>query len=296
NRTIRTFLIGPDCFLQKKQKKPLMIFPDIEAFIEVFTSYAENFRQGSQEDLINIDHKLTHSLRVLQNARVIVRSLHLGSACSHTALLAALFHDIGRFPQYFRHKTFLDAQSEDHGLLGAKTLQQTKFLSGLDSKKQKEIIGAVFLHNRYHLPKHVAENIRLITNIVRDADKLDILPSVISNLAPDSDRNPAITLHLAPHPAAYTETVYLDVMAGRMAKYEELRWLHDFTITLCGWVFDLNFPASRQLFVEQGYLESLIGNLPETPEIQALEQRIRKELLNCAAMDTLDLNKCLSAC
>ena len=256
----------------------MMSLPDIESYVGMFNSYGEKFRQESPEDLVNFDQKIQHSLRVLAYAKVIVASLHLDSDCGNAALLAALFHDIGRFPQYARYRTFLDTKSENHGLLGAKALRQTKFLAGLDSEKQKAVTGAVLLHNCYHLPKRVPEEVRLITNIVRDADKLDILPTVISNLAPGSDQNPAITLHLEPHPTAYTETVYRDVMAGRMAKYRELRWLHDFTITLCGWVFDLNFPAARQLFVERGYLDSLIENLPETPKINALAERIRKEL------------------
>ena len=254
--------------------------PEIEAYIKLFLSYVEDFRQGSPEDISNIEYKRGHSLRVLENAKAIAGSLNLEPSCYRLTLLAALLHDVGRFPQYRRHKTFLDRVSENHGLAGARVLRNSGLLAGIAPDEQKIIRSAVLMHNRRHIPKYVAENVRMLTAIVRDADKLDILPLVISNFDPASEQNPVISLHLKPHPTAYTPTVYASVMSGCLGKYKEMHWVNDFKITLCGWVYDFNFPATRKLCIERGCIDELIQTLPETPEMTALGKKIREKLKN----------------
>lgn len=254
--------------------------PDIESYIESFLTYVEDFRQGSPEDIGNIEYKRSHSLRVLENAKAIAGSLSLEPSCYRLALLAALLHDVGRFSQYRRYKTFLDRQSENHGLAGARVLRNSGLLAGTAPDEQKIIRSAVLLHNRRHIPKYVSGSVHMLTAIVRDADKLDIMPLIISNLDPSSDQNPVITLHLKPHPTAYTKSVYASVMAGRLGKYKEMQWVNDFKITLCSWVYDFNFPATRQLCIERGCMDALIQTLPESPEMKTLGKKIRDELKN----------------
>lgn len=257
-----------------------MNLPDVARYIKSFHDYVETFRQGSPEDRSCIDQKHTHSLRVLELAKPIIRSLNLVPACSRAALLAALFHDVGRFPQYTRYKTFLDRQSENHGLLGAKTLRRKRLLDGIDCAEQKIITGSVLLHNRRHIPASVSEEVHMLTNIVRDADKLDILSFIVSYFDPASDQNPAKTMNLKPHPTAYTETIYDHIMAGRLGTYEDMQWVNDFKMTLCSWVYDFNFSASRRLCIEQGYMEALIRTLPETRAMKTLGKKIWGALNN----------------
>jgi hypothetical protein len=261
--------------------------PDIEAYIKSFLSYVEDFRQGSPEDIGNIEYKRGHSLRVLENAKAIAGSLNLEPSCCRLALLAALLHDVGRFPQYRRYKTFLDRLSENHGLAGARALRGSELLAGIAPDEQKTIRCAVLLHNRRHIPAYVSANVRKLTAIVRDADKLDILPVIISNLDPESDQNPVITLHLKPHPTAYTPSVYASVLSGRLGKYKEMRWVNDFKITLCSWVYDFNFPAARQLCLERGCMDALLQTLPDTPEMKALSKKIQGVLFNGDTQEAL---------
>ena len=56
------------------------------------------------------------------------------------AKTAALFHDIGRFPQWKHYSTFVDSVSEDHALLGLEVLSRHKgFEADLPQNKERLI-------------------------------------------------------------------------------------------------------------------------------------------------------------
>jgi len=256
-----------------------MKLPDIGPYEDIFYSYAEKFRQGGPEDMENIDYKICHSLRVREYAQTIVASLELDRTCARTALLAALFHDIGRFPQYGMYKTFLDRQSQNHGLLGSKTLRDAGFFSGLAEGEQRLIAGAVLLHNRRGVPASLSHEVRFITGIVRDADKLDIIPYRLSNLQTGSPQHPSKSLGLEAGPEAYSEEIYNDVMSGRMGRYSAMGLVNDFIMTMCGWVYDFNHSITCRLCLERGYMDTLLGHLPPIPEMKALGERVRERLI-----------------
>ena len=75
------------------------------------------------EDFINdydmnnpkIKLKYDHTFRVVENAKEIAKSLNLDDKEKNRALVCALFHDLGRFPQVTEYDTFIDELSFDHG-------------------------------------------------------------------------------------------------------------------------------------------------------------------------------------
>ncbi len=262
---------------------------DVTKYLAVFHTYVEGFRYGNGQDVSHIDLKRDHSLRVLENTRHILAELNgdaagapdetaSGASFKGLCCLAALFHDIGRFPQYLRYKTFNDRESEDHGLLGAQTLEREGFLGGLAEGDRTFVIDAVCFHNRITVPDALPEAVRFAVDIIRDADKLDILPVIINHCRRNEISPSPVTFYLKPHPSAYTEAVYRDVLAGRMARFDQMQWVNDFKLAMCGWVYDLNFPVTRRLICEQGHFEALFDMLPNGPEMQKLADRLAATL------------------
>ncbi|WP_181549671.1 HD domain-containing protein [Desulfosalsimonas propionicica] len=100
-----------------------------------------------------MDLKRDHTLRVCENILDIGRSLGLCAIDLHLAETIALLHDIGRFEQYRRYKTFLDHQPEDHAALGITIIHNQKLLSAFDPETAEIILHAVKYHNRFALPK-----------------------------------------------------------------------------------------------------------------------------------------------
>lgn len=251
-------------------------------YIDWFLSFAQGFFQGSLEDDKNIQIKIDHSLRVLENARKITQSVDLDEDLARLSHLAALFHDVGRFPQYAKFRTFNDRISVNHARVSVEVLRKVDILSELNSRDRRLVLGAIFLHNRRHVPSGPSPHLDVMARIIRDADKLDIFTVMLSHLEPGTPRNGVVTLNLKPHPTAYTAKFLHDVQFRKMGKYDEMVWINDLKLLLCGWVYDLNFPVSRGIILEQGHIERIFDLLPKEPEFISLREKLREDLADNA--------------
>jgi putative nucleotidyltransferase with HDIG domain len=271
---------------------------DLEDAISSLTRYARGFflpdAQGraaqdraardwaaqdwAAQDWANVELKLAHCLRVFQEAKAIVAKEGLARDAARAALWAALFHDIGRFPQYARYTTFNDRKSEDHGRLGARILKQSAFLSSLEPQLQKVVLAAVVLHNRRFLPLGLPERFAVPAKVVRDADKLDIFAVMLTHLRPGALANHVVTLGLRDDSLSYTKEILVQVRQGCLVDYTKMVWINDFRLLLCSWIYDLNFASSRNTLLERGHLDELLAHLPETEEIRQVARKVRVDL------------------
>jgi hypothetical protein len=255
-------------------------------YMDAFLHFVEGYRQGNASDVANVELKRDHSLRVLENAEMIAASLDATSGDSAPSpstdevdlwLTAALFHDLGRFPQYAQYKTFHDGKSKNHAVLGVKALRSHQLLADLSKESRSVVLSAILLHNKHTLPRGLPPRIQCAASIVRDGDKLDIMRVMQEHFARE-EPNPVVTLHLKEHPTAYSEEIYAQVMDGRLAEYRRMRWTNDFKLLLCSWVYDLNFPATRRAMDERGHLGALLDSLPCTDPMRRLKTRVYETL------------------
>lgn len=254
---------------------------DLNRNIEWFKDYFEKFAGGEKpEDRANLAIKKEHSLRVLANAVKISAALELEDDLAAIVHLAALFHDVGRFTQYKRFRTFNDRRSANHASLSVEVLKKTDALSELTGEDRRMVLGAIALHNRKFIPNALPPRLNLITRIVRDADKLDIFPVLIAHFSPDFPANGVVTLDLKPHPSAYAEKIFAKVRSRETGKYEDMVWINDLKLLLCSWVYDLNFPVSRAIVLREGYLDSIFESLPSEPKFITLKQQLVRDLSN----------------
>ena len=130
-----------------------MIKADLEFFRQWFSGFCKSFYTADIGDQKNILLKEQHTFKVCENMIAIVKGLSLNDNYLMPAETVALFHDVGRFPQYARYKTFRDGISVNHGLLGAETLIGHKVLQNLPPEEQELIIESVKFHNAFSVPK-----------------------------------------------------------------------------------------------------------------------------------------------
>ena len=90
---------------------------DIRNHEALFESFASMYLREHPGDMLRL--KREHTYKVLAHARAIVAQEGLASQEGRAALLAALYHDTGRFPQYVRWRTFSDAESENMAILAS---------------------------------------------------------------------------------------------------------------------------------------------------------------------------------
>ena len=249
---------------------------DLSFFHSWFSQYCRSFYTGNEEDRRNLFLKEEHTRHVCENMRRITKDMSLESSKGLLAETIALFHDLGRFPQYAEYKTFRDGSSVNHATLGTEVLCREGILKTLQENEQEIILQAIRFHNAYAIPDIRDNDMVLFMRLIRDADKLDIWRVFVEYLAlPAKDRPSAAGLGL-PDVPEYSENVLSRLLSRRMASLSMLKTLNDFILMQLSWVYDLNFRISFILLKERDYLKNLISTLPPTEAIVKLSLFLEK--------------------
>ena len=245
-------------------------FPQIAADLQHFIKHATLYRNLVGGDTGNIDLKAAHSLCVLKISAQIIGNLRPPEDLADAILLAALYHDFGRFAQYLKYKTFLDRNSVNHGTLGAQEMVRHKLPLEAPSGLRSIILGGVAVHNRLSLPENLPDKLNLLARVVRDADKIDIMRIMDEHFNRPENSDPVVTLHLQDRPDTFTASILNTVLQGQTPSYDDLRLVNDFKILLASWLHTLNFPISREILLRSGRLESIIATLSQSARLPLL--------------------------
>ena len=245
-----------------------------KALLSWFHAYTAPFLTGEMENDRNISLKQNHTHRVCMEIRRLARQLELTEAQQELARIAALLHDVGRFEQYRRHRSFVDTPESDHAQIGHAVLEAEGCLNDLPSEEAALIKKVVLYHNRATLPTDETKACLFFTRLLRDADKLDIWRVVTTYYAEAATcRNTTIELGLPDTPGVSDE-VYQSLINERLVLKKDLQNLNDFKLLQVGWLFDLNFAPSIARLAEKGYLEKIRAVLPKETKIDAIFKKV----------------------
>ncbi|MFO7753351.1 MAG: HD domain-containing protein [Desulfobacteraceae bacterium] len=231
-----------------------------------FSAYADGFISRA-DDPAPFVLKKEHSLRVCRNVNDICQSIRLSSKEFNAAKISGLLHDIGRFRQFKNYGTFVDSLSENHAALGCRVIKENHLLDRYDDNDQKRIMDAVFYHNMYKPPQEIQENTLLLTRILRDADKLDILEVMTRQyLAGEGKQDSYVILNL-PDDGNISAGLMDDIFQKRVADGSRVKRLNDLKLLQISWIFDLNFEESIIKTKENRYMEKIFSTMPATDQL-----------------------------
>ncbi len=243
-----------------------------------FTIYVHTFQNSDPEIQQNFDLKEGHTMRVCKEICTIGKQLGLNDDEQRLAEIIGLLHDVGRFEQYARYKTFMDKKSENHAELAIKILAKFDVLKLFDKPVQEIILQAIKYHNRPSLPLEKTERWLFYAKLIRDADKLDIWKVVIDYYYRlEAQRNVVIELDL-PDTLGFSEEVYRDLISKRFVDMKYVRNLNDLKLLQVGWIFDINFQPTMDCIKERGYLEMIRGVLPKSKKMDEIFDVVHSSL------------------
>jgi hypothetical protein len=249
---------------------------DLISFKRWFSDFTKSFYSSNEEDQKNIMLKVAHTRNVCKNIIEIINDLSLDENDKRLAETVALFHDVGRFPQYAKYKTFRDADSINHGLLGTRTLIQSDVFGQIPKDEQDLIKQVVKFHCALTIPKSIDDRTFFFLKMIRDADKLDIWRVfIVFYEAPEEERASA-TAHNKPDTPEYSKDILLKIYDRKTASYSKVKNINDFKLMKLSWVYDLHFKGSFRLLKERDYINRLAQKLPQTDEIIKAIENINK--------------------
>ncbi len=247
----------------------------LENFRAWFNNYVAHFYGDDEFVNANLKLKEEHSRRTCKEMLYLAEQLNLSDNQKLIAEVIALFHDIGRFEQFVRYRTYNDPKSINHCLLGLEVLRRKKVLEGVEKKERELIEKAVEYHGLKELPKDLDGDCLLFSKLIRDADKIDVLYVVTEYYRQYRDNPQAFMLELElPDEPGYSNEIVEKILRGQQIAYNKLRTLNDMKLCQLGWVYDMNFTATLKQLRQRKFLEKLLGFLPKTPDIKQVKEKV----------------------
>ncbi|MBQ1901415.1 MAG: Cof-type HAD-IIB family hydrolase [Lachnospiraceae bacterium] len=227
---------------------------DREHIKKRFQEYVERYDISDTK----IKLKYDHTYRVAELSDRIAKSLNLTDEDRNIAWTLGMFHDIGRFEQVRRYGTFEDAKSINHAALSADILYVDglvdDFIEDVNPEENRLMEKTVRLHNVFKLPEEMTDRELLFAQILRDADKIDILKvncdiplTEIYNVSEERLKNDEVS-----------DAVMRCALSWQNVDRRFNKTSIDRLIAHICLVYGLVYPESLHIVKEQGYLEQML--------------------------------------
>lgn len=250
--------------------------PDLAPLHAWFASYCASFRSPDPEVQRNYDLKELHTRNVCSDALLITEGAP--PRLKMLAEVAALCHDLGRFPQYRDFRTFKDSASTNHAHLSTRVMRQNSLLDFLPKVEGERVEMAVRLHNQFQIPDGLPHDTDLLLRLLRDADKLDIWRVFIEYFdLPEAERASAAGLGFPELPRC-SEDVLATIRGGGTVQLSTLKSLNDFKLLQLSWLYDINCRSTLELIRERAVLERFAALLPRDEAVIDVLARMRRYL------------------
>ena len=164
-----------------------------------------------------------------------------------------LLHDIGRFEQYKRFKSFKDSNL-DHGDYGEKILRDENSLKYFDIKEDDYniVYTAIRNHNKYEIEPNLSNRELLFTKMIRDADKLDILYAL---------NNPEIKSIILEDNSQIRDSIKEAFFQDKQIIKDDKETKNENIIVMFSFVYDFNFNLSIGILKDNKYYENIYERL-----------------------------------
>ena len=177
--------------------------------------------------------------------------------------VAALLHDIGRFPQIIESQTYEDIKSINHANLGVRIIQENGVLDHFGIEIFEAIKTAVRHHNKLALSPKIIGKARTITEVLRDADKIDIIRIAIEFHSSEIEgRKTGWYTEMSFSPSCNciaAETL----LSGKVVPLTEIGTIYDEFLLYLSWINNFHFDVSVRHLVYLRHLEYMLNALPD---------------------------------
>ncbi|MCI0498659.1 MAG: HD domain-containing protein [Planctomycetales bacterium] len=247
----------------------------LEDYKRWFTGFAAGFYADGDDFLNeNIRLKECHTHRVCKQMRDLAAALEMARPDAILAEAIALFHDVGRFPQFQRHRTYKDQISENHCLLALTVLDEHRLLENLPADERAIIKQAVEFHGAKELPALDDRSLHF-SKMIRDTDKLDIFDLLVTNYRILADTPEKFKWEIEfPNTPECNPAIIEALLNNTLIDYRLIRTINDAKLLQLGWVFDVYFGHTLKQIRDRGYLQAIISFLPNTSQLRPVTDHI----------------------
>lgn len=225
------------------------------------------------------------ALKIAHTHRVASLSDSIAPEDNDLAWLCGMLHDIGRFEQVRVYDTFNDAASVPHAALGVDVLfgnadpngpQIRNFVQ--DASEDRLVRTVIATHSDYRLPETLDERTRMHCNVLRDADKIDIIK--VNCICPLKDIYGVSEEDMSQ--SELSDEVIRIFYEHRTIPRGIRRYPADVLVGHICFAWELVYPQSVSILLEQGYLDQMLNrkfaNKETDAKFRKMASHMREEL------------------
>ena len=244
---------------------------DIEEAKNEFIRYTQKFDLENS----NIKRKQLHSLRVMNISNTIAKELNLSKEEIEIATIIGLLHDIGRFEQYTKYNTFKEII--DHGDLGEEILRKGEYIRKYINNDQYIDIAYIAIrnHNKYKIEEGLDKHQEMFCNIIRDADKVDILYEATEIFYGEKEIEEINKLLIS-------QEIIEKINEKKQINKNELKQKDkiEMLLVILGFVFDINYRQSFEIIYKENYINKIFKRFNFKDEYTKKEMKKIQQLIN----------------
>ena len=251
-----------------------------ENIVSWFEKYTESLVCDTEEIQVNLDLKKNHSFNTTKIIEALALTINMSEVDILLAKSAAILHDVGRFEQLLKYNTFADTDQINHIDLGIAFIKEQEFTSLISDEELEIILDCIKYHTGSEIPKTMDEKNRIFIQLIREADRIDILNIVskyYSNYKPGSNKR--LEMELADKPDI-SKKVFKSIMDEKVVDYKDVLTLNDLKLQQMSWIFDLNLKQSFRIVSEKTYLKLIYDTLPKKDSVIDMYRQMKIFLEN----------------
>lgn len=221
------------------------------------------------------------ALKIAHTYRVAELCERIAPADKDLAWACGLLHDIGRFEQVRRFDTFNDGLSVNHASLGVEVLFGDDALIRTfvpDDACDQRIRTAIATHSDYRLPQGLDPTTEQLCNVLRDADKIDIIK--VNCVCPIQDIYGVTDEQMSQ--SDLSEAVVRTFYEHRTIPRGIRQYPADILVGHICFAWELVFDESLRILQEQGHIDDMLGrrfdNARTQQTFERMAQHMRREL------------------
>lgn len=235
-----------------------------ENVLKEFKKYVEQF--DSDNEMIAM--KISHSYHVAELAKILGKRLELTEEEINLVKTIGLLHDIGRFVQYEKTKSYNAATTKiDHGKVATDYLFKEEHIQdfAIPEKYYSIVETAIYNHNKLEIETELTEEELFYVHLTRDADKIDIFrqEATIENKSLIEQISPKVKEAFFEH---------------HLINIKEIKTKSDETLVELAYVFDIHFQESYTLLKDTDNLELYLSVVEVDKGLEDEFESIKKEV------------------
>jgi len=221
------------------------------------------------DDIVCNDHielKREHTLMVCKEIKSLAEEIGLTQERVNLAYVIALFHDMGRFEQFHRYRTFDDSISVNHAALSVDITKSDGFTEHIPEDYRDLIFRTILNHNIPIYQVRENDDVAMFTKLLRDADKLDIWRVVTQDqLRQILEWKDQTDQYDVP------DAIFQRFRDHQIVTLDIVRSVNDMRMLRIGWIFDINFSATFERIKERKLLERFFGLIPRSGRMDQIK-------------------------